>query len=1024
MKIAILHLSDIHFNGKCSHALDKLNNLIAICKDDMRQCNATFIITTGDIAFSGQASEYDTALTYYSNLMDFFKNNNVKVIFVPGNHDCDFSTKNTIRDTLIKNINSEQAEIEQEVIDLCCSVQSNYFGFVNCFSQDGSETGSDKLFNIKNYEFGDKSISIIAYNTSWLSCLNEKYGHIYFPVDKYENQLNELEAELVISIMHHPFSWQGAENSRAMAKYIENTSSLVLTGHEHQTSISMKSDMISSNTEYIQGSILQDNNNEKTSGFNLILFDLTSKMQLIKEYVWSDNDYDLKNPDAAWFSYKYLRGFDRTKNKVSIEYEKYLTDTGMMLNHAKKSEILLDDIYVYPNFRDRNVDSRKLKLEHIINLKELLSASQPIGRYIIYGSEKSGKTALCKHIFSFYHKKGFIPVLVDGRSITTASTEAFFKTLNAAYKKQYCNQDVATYSSVVDEKRVIIIDDFDNCRLNQKHKYQLINHLNEHFDQLILTVNDSFQIGGITADGDIHKDSFKDYYQFDLLPFGHALRNELITRWNLLGQEHELEEDELILRNDKAKSVIDSVIGRNLVPSYPIFLLTLLQSFEAVTPHNLKTSSQGYYYDYLIVQSLGRLIKRNDDIDAIYNYIAELAFLLFTSKLNEISKVNLHTFHNKFCTDYSIAVDFEKNLETLVETKIFERSDNIIKFKYKYIYYFFVAKYLANYIHETNIKDVISSMCKKLYLEEYANIFMFLTHHSKDPYILEEILLNAKKIFSELAPTKIKDDLKFINSLIEEAPKLILKNTPVEESRKKTYEARDNAEMLRSDTKESEVQDEAVEIEQLNLVSKFNFAFKTIEILGQLLKNYYGSIKASQKYDLAEETYNIGLRTLSSFYDFLSNNNEILIETIKETIEKKKIIDKPKVERVSKEIVFEFCSLITFGFVKKISNSIGSDKLTETFKELLKNNQCPSYQLIDMSIKLDFINSFPIDDIKVLRNDFTGNTIALNLLRRLVINYIYMFPTSYKMKQQVCNYLDISMDSQRAIDSKSVQKLK
>ncbi|MFA7061667.1 MAG: metallophosphoesterase [Pedobacter sp.] len=1024
MKIAILHLSDIHFNSKCNYSLDKLENLISSCRDDIRQCAATFVITTGDIAFSGQADEYDIALTFYGRLLDFFKENNVKVIVAPGNHDCDFSIKNSIRDNLIKNIISNSVDIDSDIINLCCSVQDNYINFANCLYQSESALPTDKLLNITKHEVNGKLISIASYNTSWLSCINEKYGNIYFPVERYSDELNQLDSELVISIMHHPFSWQGPENNRLMAKYIENTSSIVLTGHEHHTSISFKSDMLNSSTEYIQGAILQDNMDSSVSGFNFIIFDLSNKKQLIKEYVWSENSYDIKNPDSSWFSYRYINGFDRTKNKISVLHEKYLTDTGMMLNHAKKTDILLDDIYVYPNFRDRTVDNRKQKLEHIVNLKELLSASQSTGKYIIFGSEKSGKTALSKHIFSFYHKKGFIPVLVDGRNISASSTESFFNLLNSLYKKQYENHEFSSYSSVLDDKRVIIIDDFDNCRLNQKHKYALLNHLNEHFNQLILTVNESFQIGGIAADGEIHKDSFKDYYQFDLLQFGHALRNELVTRWNLLGQELEIEEDELVRQNDKAKTIIDSVIGKNLVPSYPIFLLTLLQSFEAVSPHNLKTSSQGYYYDYLIIQSLGRLVKRNDEIDAIYSYITELSFTLFSAEQTEITKENLLSYHQKFCKDYSVKIDFNDYLNTLVDAKILDCLDDVIKFKYRYIYYFFVARYLATNIHEQNIKDIISRMCKKLYLEEYANIFMFLTHHSKDPFILNEILVNSKRIFTELQPTKIKDDLSFINDLIEEAPKLVLKDTTVEEARKKSYEERDKAELLDNNRDNAVNDDSAVEIEQLNIVSKVNFAFKTIEILGQLLKNYYGSIKSNQKYELAEETYNIGLRTLASFYDFLNQNNDFLIEAIKETIDKKKIVEKAKVEKVSKKIIFEICSLITFGFVKKISNSIGIDKLTETFKELLQNNQFPSYQLIDISIKLDFIKSFPIDDIRMLKNEFTGNTVALNLLRRLVINYIYMFPTTVKMKQQVCGCLEISMDSQRAIDSTSVQKLK
>src|SRR6266702_2229157 len=104
MKSAILHLSDIHCKADNNGILDKLDKLLSCCKDDIRECTATFVITTGDIAFSGNADEYDIALTLYGKLMDYFKKNNIKLIVVPGNHDCNFSAHNIIRDNVIKSI--------------------------------------------------------------------------------------------------------------------------------------------------------------------------------------------------------------------------------------------------------------------------------------------------------------------------------------------------------------------------------------------------------------------------------------------------------------------------------------------------------------------------------------------------------------------------------------------------------------------------------------------------------------------------------------------------------------------------------------------------------------------------------------------------------------------------------------------------------------------------------------------------------------------------------------------------------
>ena len=103
---------------------------------------------------------------------------------------------------------------------------------------------------------------------------------------------------------------------------------------------------------------------------------------------------------------------------------------------------------------------------------------------------------------------------------------------------------------------------------------------------------------------------FDDYDQYKIIEFGHSLRNKLIERWNVLGQEEYIEETELIRRTDRAQQIVNIIIGKNYVPPFPIFLVTILQTIEANNPHNLRYSSYGYYYDVLITQALGKIDKK------------------------------------------------------------------------------------------------------------------------------------------------------------------------------------------------------------------------------------------------------------------------------------------------------------------------------------------------------------------------------------------------------------------------------
>ena len=167
-----------------------------------------------------------------------------------------------------------------------------------------------------------------------------------------------------------------------------------------------------------------------------------------------------------------------------------------------------------------------------------------------------------------------------------------------------------------------------------------------------------------------------------------------------------------------------------MVPAYPIFLLTILQTIETNTPHELGGSSFGHYYDCLITHSLDKIHLKHDDIDAYKNYITFLAFYIFKNRTKEISHEHFIQFHDQHCEDYSLSLSFNQVARHLVDSNILENHTGKYFFKYNYIFYFFVGRYLANHITDSKCREIVSKMCKRLHREEFANIIMFITHHT------------------------------------------------------------------------------------------------------------------------------------------------------------------------------------------------------------------------------------------------------------------------------------------------------
>ena len=125
--------------------------------------------------------------------------------------------------------------------------------------------------------------------------------------------------------------------------------------------------------------------------------------------------------------------------------------------------------------------------------------------------------------------------------------------------------------------------------------------------------------------------------------------------------------------------------------------------------------------------------------------------------------------------------------------------------------------------------------------------------------------------------------------------------------------------------------------------------------------------------------------------------------------------------------------------IKQISSAIGSEYLSETFKEIKEKNDSIAYNLIDTSIKLEFFKDFPHEEIKKLKEKLTEqkspytqkgkfpvgrkyNTLPFTILKQMVINYLYMFPVDAGEKQRICSMLEIPIQTQLLIGAISTQK--
>lgn len=205
-------------------------------------------------------------------------------------------------------------------------------------------------------------------------------------------------------------------------------------------------------------------------------------------------------------------------------------------------------------------------------------------------------------------------------------------------------------------------------------------------------------------------------------------------------------------------------------------------------------------------------------------------------------------------------------------------------------------------------------------------------------------------------------------------------------------------------------------------VCQLNDALKTLDVMGQIVKNFSGSLVGDVKFQLVDECYRLGLRVAGFILGLWKDDPEkvinemvdMIFNSIKDDDELKKVTRQELTDLV-RGLFFFLTEATAFGLLKRISHAVGAVELVPTYREVLDANPVTSFKLVDMSVKLDTLK-LPTKEVVSLNSELKENILGTRLLRKLVVHHIYLFPTDYKTKQQICESLGIPIKQARGID--------
>jgi len=688
--------------------------------------------------------------------------------------------------------------------------------------------------------------------------------------------------------------------------------------------------------------------------------------------------------------------------KITEKFKSFLQDTGMLTKaHSQKERVFLDDIFVYPEL---------VKYDYLREYKEKISSEELLKnlldypKVVIAGEDQSSKTTLCKIIFKDLRKKNFIPVYVsDERTYFSGKLEN--KILRSLHE-QYERADIKK----IDKERIIpIIDNFHFA----KNKEKLIKVLSK-YSCCIVVVDDIYSLN--IEDEKLIR-SF-DYFKIrELKP---SLRYELIKKWEYLTDKQiiDIHTENILYQNiDKKTELINStlgkIIGRGIMPAYPFFILSAIITYETfATPLDQEITSQGYCYQAFIYFYLRKQGVRNDEIDIYMNFLTELSFYFYKEKKPELSPDNFTSFMNSYSEKYNLPIKqgtLLKNIGQIVSVDSF----NNYSFRYLYLYYFFVAKYLAEHIEDSGIKKEIKRIMNNLHVNENAYIAIFIAHHSRNTEILEEIKNNALCLFNKYEPaTLTKDEVKFFDKQVDIIVKAVLSpaNITPEKERAKRLKNKDKLEQSQKDV----IQKKGIDKKD-SLKIELRRAIKTVEVMGRIIKNRAGSLEKTKLEDIFKEAMYVHLRFLSFFFEAIKTEGEqkAIIDFISvrlgKIIERKKE-KKPSDEKLKKISIIIFWNLnffVVYGIIDKIIHSLGSDKLTKIAKKICDEMDSPASFLIKHGILMWYKKNLQINEFAKRINEKDFSEIAKRAIKLMVVNHCSLHLINHKDRQQIKNILGI-----------------
>lgn len=1011
MKMNLVHLTDIHIKKAddpiLRHSVDVAKAIASVSKGT----DSIVILISGDVAFSGQKTQYDLAAGFFTEISERVLDETgatVEFLVCPGNHDSDFSEKDTLREIILKSLAIGDASLDDEQVqETLTKNQSAFFEFKATL--EGGTEAADRIWHRTYKELCGKLVRFDLINVASCSSIQEKPGSLSFPVE-HEHFRTQRDADLVICAFHHPANWLSQTEYRDFRRQVRKISDLVLTGHEHMGNSGLIRELESDESLFFEGYVLQEEGIDR-SAFSCLEIDFESKAIEQAVFQWNGTSYSRTElpEDHSELPFPSSSG---TRLAITQRFSDFLEDPGGYFKHPKADQVSLDDIFVYPHLKRESPEGDS----EILSALDLVNASELPSFLLLSSEEATGRTALLKTLYKQYLNRSLSPIFLDGSKIRSTSQKEIRKLLKSASESQYGEgrgEDIIQGSQ---QDRIILIDDFHFSPIkNEGAREKCLGALGEWAVSVVFAVDDAYRFAENFIDDQVYDHLGVERYQIQ--PFNYSLRYSLIERWYTLGA-HYSDSGDYLDKCQRAVKQMDRVVDKSLIPSSPLYGLVLLQGLERSEDKGLREGGLGYYYQYLITNALLDAGVNQDELGEQFEYCSHLAWHYFEKESSLQTEEELRSFNSEFSEKWH-SVEFKARIEVLQRARVLVDLGDEFKFRYPYIYYFFKALYIGKHHNDASIQAYLKKCCEHLYVRDYANTVLFSAYHLPPEWLLRYISEAISAVFDQHQPVLLGDDGGTIRGLLSHAESLEFVERDPFENRRDHERRRD--ELERSSDGLSDKEEESG---TLSVMAQIAMLFKSSDILGQILKSQYPSIERADRITLIDELFKAPLRTLSDFFEAMSEDPSRLEDEVREALLEKGMSSSDDEARdLARKVVAHLVQAIIFGFIHKTADAVNSRKLREDVERLVSKRNNAAYKLIEVAAILDSSSRLPKKKIEDLLSHFGKDVVVRNVLEMMVIRRLYMFQTDRYDLQWARERFRFNATRQRIVAQDPTQKV-